>query len=107
MRYVPSVLAVVARVVCAAGLAFAAEQTILGKNLTVKDPKPGVDATKRSISVAAKEKGSPDTLVGNPTMAGSAGGAVLEVMTSGSPSSNQIFVLPQGVNAKGKPFWTA
>lgn len=94
-------------VLCAAGLSFAAEQPILGKYFSVSDPRPGVDATKRRVDVAAAEKGSSVTLVGNPTLEGSAGGAILELFAYGATSSNQVFVLPQGTNAKGKPYWTA
>jgi hypothetical protein len=60
-------LAAAAAVACAATVALAAEQTILGKALTVKDTKPGVDLTKRRVDVTGKEKNSPNTLVGNPT----------------------------------------
>jgi hypothetical protein len=100
-------LAAAAGIACAASLAFAAEQTILGRSLTVKDPKPGVDATKRRIASASKEKGSSATIVGDPTLAGSAGGAILQVFAFGATSSNQSFVLPQGTSSTGKPFWTA
>lgn len=106
MRSFSRFLAVATGIACAAGLAFAAEQTILGKSLTVKDPKPGVDATKRKIAGVGKEKGSPNTIVGNPTLAGSAGGAILQVFAFGGTSSNQAFVLPQGTSSTGKPFWS-
>lgn len=92
---------------CAAGLTFAAEQPILGKFFSVSDPRPGVDATRRRVDVSATEKGSSVTLVGNPTLEGSAGGAILELFAYGATSSNQVFVLPQGTNAKGKSYWTA
>jgi hypothetical protein len=46
------------------GLAHAADQTIVGKLLLVKDPKPGVDATKRKIVAQGKEKASGNTIVG-------------------------------------------
>ncbi len=90
----------------AAGPAEAAEQTILGQGFQVKDPKPGVDATKRKFRSEAKEKDSPNTLVGDPTQPGSAGGAILEVFAFGANPSSQTFVLPQGTSSKGKPFWT-
>jgi hypothetical protein len=93
-------------VACAATVALAADQTILGKALTVKDPKPGVDATKRKVDVTGKEENSPNTLVGNPTQAGSAGGAILEVFANGASSTNQAFVLAQGMSNTGKPFWS-
>src|SRR5262249_22486478 len=61
---------VVAAVVALAVSAGAADQTILGKQLQVKDPKPGVDATKRKGLGQGKEENSPNTIVGDPTMAG-------------------------------------
>jgi hypothetical protein len=65
MRQIVRSLAAAAAVACAATVALAAEQTILGKALTVKDPKPGVDLTTRKVDVTGKEKNSPNTLVGN------------------------------------------
>lgn len=91
----------------AVGLATAAEQTILGKTITVKDASSGADATKRNVSTSATEKGSPNFLVGNPTLAGSAGGAILQIFLDGADSSTQSFTLPQGTSSSGKPFWSA
>lgn len=86
------------------GLLHAADQTILGKQLLVKDPKPGVDATKRKIVAQGKEKASGDTIVGDPTV----GGATVTVFVEGATSANQVFLLPQGTDpATGKPFWSA
>jgi len=82
----------------------AAAQTILGKTFVVKAKPP--DPTKTSVKGNGAEKNSPDTLVGNPTLGGSAGGAVLDVRANGANSSAQRFVLPQGANSKGKPFWS-
>lgn len=91
----------------AVGLATAAEQTILGKTITVKDASSGLDPTKRNLSASATEKASPNTLVGNPTLAGSAGGAILQIFLDGADSSTQAFTLPQGTSSSGKPFWSA
>src|SRR5262245_52132226 len=92
---------------CAAGLvaaaAYAADQTILGKSFSVK-AKPG-DPSKTKVSSSASEKDSPNTLVGDPTAAGSAGGAILDIFVNGGTSASQSFVLEQGLNSKGKPFW--
>jgi len=77
----------------------AADQTILGTQLVVKDPGA---AEKRKVTGKAKEKASPDTLVGDPT----ADGATLTVGAEGGTPSEQTFELPQGTNAKGKPFWS-
>jgi len=82
------------------------EQTILGKSLTVKDPKPGIDFSKRKIVGLAKEKSSSNTLVGDPTLGGGAGGAVLEVFVNGTTPSAQEFALPQGTSPAGQSFWS-
>jgi hypothetical protein len=93
---------------CVAGLvgvtAYAADQTILGKSFSVK-AKPG-DPTKTKVATSASEKNSPNTLVGDPTAAGSAGGAILDIFVNGGTSASQSFVLGQGTNSKGKPFWS-
>ena len=81
-------------------------QSILGKSLLVKDPKPGTDPSKRKIVGSAKERNSDSTLVGDPTLTGTAGGAVLQIVANGANPSAQEFVLPQGTNADGKPFWS-
>ncbi len=82
--------------------AHAADQTILGKQIQIKDAKPGVDPTKRKIVGQGKEKMSSNTIVGDPT----AGGASLFLFTTGATSGNQAFVLPTGTDpASGKPFW--
>jgi hypothetical protein len=96
--------ATIAALVGCAGIAVAAEQTILGKSITIKDPKPGVDATKRKVTGSGKEKNSPNTIVGNPTTLG----GVLQVFAFGGTPSTQTFLLPQGTSTiTGKPFWTA
>jgi hypothetical protein len=83
----------------------AAERTILGKTFIVKAKPP--DPTKRTVKGNGSEKNSPDPLVGNPTSTtGSAGGAILDVRANGGNSTAQRFNLPQGLNLKGKPFWT-
>lgn len=82
-----------------ATVAHAADQTILGTQLLVKDPGR---AEKRKVIGKAKEKASPDTLVGDPTF----DGATLTVRADGATSTEQSFALPQGTNGKGKPFWT-
>jgi hypothetical protein len=106
MREISKLVALTGGIAFAATLAHAANQTILGKSLTVKDPTAGVQPAKRSIKGAAKgAKGSSDTLVGDPTLAGSAGGALLDIFANGTHSTAQEFVLPQGTS-KGKPFWS-
>src|SRR5262249_55208994 len=81
-----------------AGLALAADQTLLGKSFSVK-AKPG-DASKTKITGSASEKDSPNTLVGNPTLSGSAGGAILTIFVNGGSSATQSFVLAQGSDSK-------
>jgi len=88
-----------------AGIAIAAERTILGRSLSVKDPTVGADPAKRKVTSTAKEKSSPDTIVGDPTLAGSAGGAILDVFAFGGTSTSQQFVLQQGTSSLAKPFW--
>src|SRR5262245_58321604 len=91
---------------CAASLvavAYAADQTILGKSFSVK-AKPG-DATKTNVSTSADEKNSSNTLVGNPTLS-SGGGAILSISEDGGTPASQTFPLPQGTSSKGKPFWS-
>ena len=80
--------------------AHAADQTILGNQLQVKNPST---LDKRKVIVKAKEKASTNTVVGNPV----ATGATLSVAANGGSSSSQIFVLPIGNSpTTGKPFWS-
>jgi len=85
------------------GYAVAADQILLGRTFQVKDGAPGVDATKRKVVGLAKEKASPNFIVGDPT----AGGATLQVIVDGGSPSSQSFALPQGLGSTGKPFWKA
>ena len=66
--------------------AHAADQTILGNQLQVKNPST---ADKRKVVVKAKEKLSPNTIVGNPTVSG----ASLSVAAGGGTPSAQVFPL--------------
>jgi hypothetical protein len=94
------IVAVLAGVAGLAGIGFTADQTILGKTLTVKN---GGTPQQRKVVGSAKEKNSPNTLVGNPTT----GGGVLSVFLNGTSPSTQVFNLPQGTGPSGKPFWSA
>ena len=103
-----------------AGWANAADQTILGRSFLVKNPG---SPEKRKVTGAAKEVDSPNTLTGDPTVhgsaggailgsaggaiLGSAGGAVLTIIADGAHPSHQIFALKQGKSSTGKPFWRA
>jgi hypothetical protein len=87
-----------------AGPALSADQTILGKSISVK-AKPG-DPGKTQIKGSASEKDSANTLVGDPTASGSAGGAILTIFANGGSSTVQSFTLAQGTGSTGKPFWS-
>jgi len=107
MRSFSKFLAVAVGLGCAASLAYAMDQSILGKSFTVKQKPGGADPSSRKITGSGKEKGSPNTLVGNPTLAGSAGGAILDVFANGATSTSQRFVLAQGTGSTGKQFWSS
>lgn len=78
----------------------AADQTVLGNVLVVKNRGTAV---KRTIVAQAKEKKSPNTIVGAPTT----GGATLTIAVNGATPSSQTFELPAGIGASGgKPFWS-
>jgi hypothetical protein len=76
--------------------AFAAEQTVLGKQLMVKN------TGTRKIMLQALETSTDNTIVGNPV----ATGATLTINAYGGASSAQTYNLPSGMNAAGKPFWS-
>lgn len=75
-----------------------ADQAILGKQLLVKDPGT---PDKRKIVLKAAESASPNVLSGTPVTAG----ATLQLRVYGGTGSTQLFTLPGGNNAGGKPFW--
>jgi large repetitive protein len=78
----------------------AADQTILGTTLIVRDRG---SAAKRLILARAKEKKSPNTIVGAPAT----GGASLVIAANGAAPSRQTYELPAGPSAAtGKPFWS-
>src|SRR5262245_34852878 len=97
----PALYAVVAVL---AGAAYAADQTILGHSITVRGASG--DPDDRTVKGSAAEKQSTSTIVGDPTVSGPAGGAVLSIFTRGGTPSAQTFVLSQGVSLGGKSFWT-
>jgi hypothetical protein len=102
MRNFSRFLAAAAGLACAASMAFALDQTIKGKTLSVK----GGDPSKRKVTASGKEKASPNFIVGNPTLAGTAGGAFLTIFVNGATSSSGAFTLPSGNSSTGKPFWS-
>ena len=107
MRNVSKFIVVIAVVVCSASLALAAEQTILGRKFIVRRSNKFV--FRQMLVGVGNEKSSPNTIVGDPTLAGSAGGAILEfsVFGTGVGYDWDGFSLPQGTSSAGKPFWIA
>src|SRR5262245_52193219 len=82
-----------------AASARAADQTILGDTLQLKNPST---PEKRKVVGKAKEKTSTNTIVGDPTI----GGGSLTVRANGGIPSEQTFPLPQGTSTiTGKQFW--
>src|SRR5262245_8148540 len=82
-------LTAVAILTLAAAGAPAADRTIRGRQLQLKDPRPA-DPTKRKIVGQAKETLSPETIVGDPTV----DGATLTVFVDGASPASQPFTLP-------------
>jgi acetyl esterase/lipase len=80
------------------GVARAADQTVLGSALVVKNP--GVEA-KRKVTVKARESFTNATLVGDPV----ADGASVTIALNGANPSEATYALPAGTSAKGRPFW--
>ena len=92
--------AIVSLLILGAGLAYAADQTILGSALSVRNPST---PDKRKIVGKAKERNSPNTIVGTPTTSGGS----LTVSVGGGTPSSQIFPLPQGISGMtGHQFWS-
>src|SRR4029453_13096216 len=91
---------VLALAVTAAPTARAADQSILGNQLVVKNPST---PERRKIVAKAKEVGSPNTILGNPTAAA----ATLSTAAKGGARSTQPSPLPGGRSVlPGKPFWS-
>jgi hypothetical protein len=87
------------------GTALAADQAILGRRFTLRDPQPGVDATRRSLLLLGKETGSIATLSGDPEQ--NTGGTVTVFVNGGSWTS-ETFSVPQGIDpGSGRAFWRA
>src|SRR5262245_53010603 len=92
-------LALGSYLVVGAGLANAADQTILGNSFLSKNPGT---ADQRKLVAKAKEKQSPNTIVGNPT---SSGGTLTVTENGGTPTVG-VYNLPAGTSSiTGKPFW--
>src|SRR5262245_14415269 len=80
--------------------AHAADQTILGNTLQLRNPST---PDRRTIVGKANEKASVNTIVGDPTVSG----ATITVRANGGTPSEQTFTLPQRTSPSfGKNFWT-
>jgi hypothetical protein len=88
MKPFRSLVVATALVTLAGGIAYTADQTILGRVLTLKNKQDNPNQ-RRAIG-RAKEKNSANTIVGNPTV----GGATLTVAANGASPSAQTFTLP-------------
>jgi hypothetical protein len=99
-----AISALVAGLGLVAGWAVASDQAVLGKSFIVKNPNT---PDKRKVTSSAKELNSANTITGDPTLSGSAGGAILTIIANGASPSTQTFDLPQGTAASGNFFWKA
>src|SRR5690242_1042339 len=79
--------------------ALGADQWILGKQLRVQDPG---SPESRHVTGDAREYGSSNTVVGDPTVAG----ATLTIRADGDDPTQQTFPLPQATDASGRLYWT-
>src|SRR5262245_66092572 len=87
-------------VLSAFAIADAADQTVRGSALIVRNPSTTV---KRKIIVKAKESATDATLVGDPI----ANGATVTVTANGTNPSEESYDLPAGPSSTNlKPFWT-
>jgi poly(3-hydroxybutyrate) depolymerase len=81
-------------------VAHAADQTVRGHQLILKDPST---PERRKITVRAKETASDDTLVGDPV----ANGATATITANGATPSGETYALPAGTSAATrKAFWS-
>jgi hypothetical protein len=102
MRWRASVLATLVGSLAVAATGRAADQLVLGDAFVLANP--GGPAL-RTAAATADERNAAATIVGDPTLAGSAGGAILTLFANGASSSSQSFVLPQGTSSRGRLFW--
>src|SRR5262245_2720015 len=72
------------------GLAYAADQTILGKKEVKRDRRSGVATARRKLFGQGLAEESTNTIMGDPTV----GGATLTFLANGATSSQQAFDLP-------------
>jgi predicted esterase len=80
--------------------AHAADQTVRGSALIVKNPGT---SDKRKITIKAKEAASDDTLIGDPVT----NGATAAITVYGAVPSADIYALPAGTSLTTlRPFWS-
>jgi hypothetical protein len=84
-------IAILAAVVASIPPTFA-DQAILGHRLEVRDPKPGVDPTKRKVVLSGKETLSPDVIVGDPSQTGA---ELAFFLAASGTGDTQYFFLPR------------
>jgi acetyl esterase/lipase len=78
----------------------AADQTVQGTQLVIKDPST---PDKRKITVKAKETASDDTIVGDPAV----DGASVTITANGTNPSTDTYALPGGTSpTTHKPYWS-
>ena len=95
-----STVAVLAALLLLPAATHAAEQTLLGSQLSLKNPSV---PEKRKVALSVKEKLSPATLVGNPAM----NGATLNIRVTGGTLDGDTYTLPTGTDPNtSKPFWS-
>jgi hypothetical protein len=97
MRWRASVLATLVGSLAVVATGRAADQLVLGDAFILDNPGP---EQLRTASATAEERNATATIVGDPTLPGSAGGAILTLMANGASTSSQSFVLPQGFPAE-------
>ena len=103
LKHVMQSFACAAVALTSCDLAFADVQTILGRKMKVEDPLPGVNPSKRVVTVSGYERFTPNTIVGNPII----GGATIQVAVTGVTSTRQTFTLPAGPPPQSTgPGWT-
>jgi hypothetical protein len=91
-------------IACFATSVLAADQAILGNKLLLRDPSAGADQTKRTIVATGRERLSPNTLVGDPTVSGS--GGTIALFLNGATSPSFVAELPQGSTPSGAAYWS-
>lgn len=104
MRSPLGVLLLMSALALAAPAAWSADQALLGKSLQVKDPSPA-DPSRRRLTLRASDREGSHTISGDPTALPPTRSALLQIFLDGAMPSDQVFALPQGETAKGKPLW--